>query len=39
MTENILDTIKATKSISVTLKDKIEDLKEIFKKFDFKAAN
>lgn len=38
-TENILDAIKATKSISVTLKDKIEDLNEIFKKYDFKVAN
>jgi SpoVK/Ycf46/Vps4 family AAA+-type ATPase len=38
-TEKMLETISATKSISVTLKDKIEDLKEVFKKFDFKAAN
>ncbi len=38
-TEKLLEAIRETKSISVTLKDKIEDLKVIFKKFDFKAAN
>lgn len=38
-TEKILATIKATKSISVTLKEKIEELKNAFKKFDFKPAN
>jgi AAA+ superfamily predicted ATPase len=38
-TKKLLATIEETKSISVTLKDKIEDLEEIFKKFDFKAAN
>lgn len=38
-TEKLLATIKNTKSISVTLKDKIETLKKIFEKFDFKAAN
>ena len=38
-TEKILNTITETKSISITLKDKIEDLKKIFEKFDFKSAN
>lgn len=38
-TNHILDTIKLTKSISVTLKEKIEDLKKVFEKFDFKPAN
>ena len=38
-TAKILQTIGETKSISVTLKDKIDDLKKVFEKFDFKAAN
>ena len=38
-TEKILNTIKATKSISVTLKDQIDALKKVFEKHDFKAAN
>lgn len=38
-TEKILITIAETKSISVTLKDKIDELKKVFEKFDFKAAN
>lgn len=38
-TEKILNTIKTTKSISVTLKDKIDALKKTFERFDFKAAN
>jgi AAA+ superfamily predicted ATPase len=38
-TEKLLEAIRETKSISVTLKDKIAKLKETFEKFDFKAAN
>lgn len=38
-TEKILDTVKETKSISVTLKEQIDALKKIFEKHDFKAAN
>jgi len=38
-TEKLLEVAQDTKSISVTLKDKIDGLKEIFKKFDFKTAN
>lgn len=38
-TEKILNTVKATKSISVTLKDQIDALKKVFEKHDFKAAN
>ncbi|QQZ28942.1 AAA family ATPase [Thiothrix subterranea] len=38
-TAKILKTISETKSISVTLKDKIDDLKKIFERFDFKSAN
>ncbi len=38
-TEKLLDTVKVTKSISVSLKDDIELLKEKFKKYDFKLAN
>jgi len=38
-TEKLLTTIKNTKSISVTLKDKIEALKKIFEELDFRAAN
>jgi len=38
-TDKLLQTIKSTKSISVTLKDKIESLKKSHEKFDFKKAN
>jgi SpoVK/Ycf46/Vps4 family AAA+-type ATPase len=38
-TEKLLDTIKTTKSISVTLKDKIEELNKKYEKYDFKKAN
>lgn len=38
-TEKILEAIKATKSISVTLKEKIDDLRKVFEKLDFKLAN
>jgi SpoVK/Ycf46/Vps4 family AAA+-type ATPase len=38
-TEKLLKTIKATKSISVTLKEKIEILKKSHEKYDFKKAN
>lgn len=38
-TEKLINTIETTKSISITLKEKIESLKNIFEKFNFKAAN
>jgi SpoVK/Ycf46/Vps4 family AAA+-type ATPase len=38
-TENLLQVIKSTKSISVTLKEKIENLKKSYEKYDFKKAN
>jgi len=38
-TEKILNTVKETKSISVTLKEQIDALKKVFEKHDFKAAN
>jgi len=38
-TDKLLQAIKSTKSISVTLKDKIENLKKSHEKFDFKKAN
>jgi ATP-dependent 26S proteasome regulatory subunit len=38
-TEKLLDTIKSTKSISVTLKEKIEELNKKYEKYDFKKAN
>ena len=38
-TEKLLQTIKSTKSISVTLKEKIATLKESHNKYDFKKAN
>lgn len=38
-TEHILDTVKLTKSISVTLKEKIDELKKVFDRFNFKPAN
>jgi SpoVK/Ycf46/Vps4 family AAA+-type ATPase len=38
-TEKLLQTIKSTKSISETLKEKIAALKESYKKYDFKKAN
>ena len=37
-TERLLDIIKATKSISVTLKEKIDELKKVHDKFDMKLA-
>lgn len=38
-TEKLLETIKITKPISVTLKKDIEALQKKFEEFDFKAAN
>ena len=38
-TERLLEVIKNTKSISDTLKDKIEKLREEYKKYNFKTAN
>ena len=38
-TERLLEVIKSTKSISDTLKDKIETLREDYKKYNFKTAN
>ncbi|MDR2659268.1 MAG: hypothetical protein LBC27_04685 [Spirochaetaceae bacterium] len=38
-TEKLLETIKNTKSISVTLKDDIENLKKEYEKYNFKKAN
>ncbi|MHC6201655.1 AAA family ATPase [Breznakiellaceae bacterium SP9] len=38
-TEKLKKTIEKTKSISVTLKDKIKTLKEAYEKFDFKKAS
>jgi len=38
-TEKLLEVIRHTKSISETLKDKIEELQEQYKKFNFKDAN
>lgn len=38
-TEKLLETIKQTKSISVTLKDKIKDLREKYKAYNLKDAN
>jgi SpoVK/Ycf46/Vps4 family AAA+-type ATPase len=38
-TEKLKKTIEKTKSISVTMKDKIETLKKIYEKFDFQKAN
>ncbi len=38
-TEKILEIIKKTKSISVTLKDKIKEIDENLKKFDMKEAS
>jgi len=38
-TEKILNTVKQTKSISVTLKEQIDALKKIFEKYNFKSAN
>jgi len=38
-TEKLLSVIKNTKSISVTLKEKIEKLREEYRKYNFKTAN
>lgn len=38
-TENLLETIKNTKSISVTLKDAIKDIRNIIDKYDLKRAS
>ncbi|GMO37535.1 MAG: AAA family ATPase [Termitinemataceae bacterium] len=38
-TEKLLKTIKVAKSISETLKDKIDELKKKYEKYDFKNAN
>ncbi|MBR0497151.1 MAG: hypothetical protein IJJ71_13390 [Treponema sp.] len=38
-TERLLEVIKNTKSISDTLKDKIEKLRDEYKKYNFKTAN
>ncbi|MCB5271883.1 MAG: AAA family ATPase [Candidatus Cloacimonetes bacterium] len=38
-TEHVLQTIRLTKSISVTLKEKIDELRRVFERFDFKPAN
>lgn len=38
-TEKLLSVINNTKSISVTLKEKIEKLREEYKKYNFKTAN
>lgn len=38
-TEKLLSVIKNTKSISVTFKEKIEKLREEYKKYNFKTAN
>ncbi|GHV65175.1 hypothetical protein AGMMS49587_18990 [Spirochaetia bacterium] len=38
-TEKLLKTIKVAKSISETLKEKIDDLKKKYEKYDFKNAN
>jgi SpoVK/Ycf46/Vps4 family AAA+-type ATPase len=38
-TEKLKKAMENTKSISITLKDKIEKLKETYEKFDFQKAN
>jgi len=38
-TEKLLKTIEKTKSISITLKDKIEELKKSYEKYDFQKAS
>jgi chromosome segregation and condensation protein ScpB len=38
-TGKLLKTIEATKSISVTLKEKIDNLQKSHEKYDFKKAN
>jgi AAA+ superfamily predicted ATPase len=38
-TEKLKKAIETTKSISITLKDKIENLKKTYEKFDFQKAN
>ncbi|RAZ60143.1 hypothetical protein CHL10071_07450 [Campylobacter hyointestinalis subsp. lawsonii] len=38
-TQNVIKKIKETKSISVTLKDKIDSLKERISKMDIKKAS
>ena len=38
-TEKLLKTIKNTKSFSETLKDEVEKLREVYKKYSFKKAN
>jgi hypothetical protein len=38
-TEKLKKAIEKTKSISITLKEKIDALKNIYEKFDFQKAN